>query len=67
MADTTPTTTKRTHTIPEAAKILGIGRTAAYEAARTGQIPTISIGKRRLVPVAALERLLDEPAHQSAR
>ncbi len=49
---------KRTYSIPEAAKVLGIGRTAAYEAARTGEIPTIRIGKRILVPVAALERLL---------
>ena len=58
------TTTKRTYTVPETAKLLGIGRTAAYEAARTGQIPTIRIGKRLLVPVAALERLLSEPTHQ---
>ena len=49
---------KRTYSIPEAAKALGVGRSAAYEAARTGQIPTIRIGKRILVPVAALERLL---------
>ena len=49
---------KRTYSIPEVAKVLGIGRTAAYEAARTGEIPTIRIGKRILVPVAALERLL---------
>lgn len=49
---------KKTLTIPEAAKVLGVGRSAAYEAARTGQIPTIKIGKRILVPVTALERLL---------
>ena len=51
---------KQTISIPEAAEVLGIGRSAAYEAARTGQIPTIKIGKRILVPVVALERLLDE-------
>ncbi len=50
---------KRTYTVPEAAEALGIGRNAAYEAARTGQLPTIRIGKRILVPVVALERLLD--------
>lgn len=49
---------KKTLTVPEAAKALGIGRTAAYEAARTGQLPTIKIGKRILVPVTALVRLL---------
>lgn len=42
----------------EAAESLGIGRSAAYEAARTGQIPTIRIGRRILVPVFALERML---------
>ena len=51
-------TQRRTITVPEAAKVLGIGRAAAYEAARTGQIPIIRIGKRILVPVAALERML---------
>ena len=47
-----------TFTIPEAARRLGIGRNTAYEAARTGELPTIRIGKRLLVPRAALERKL---------
>ena len=47
-------------TIPEAAKKLGIGRNTAYEAARTGEIPTIKIGTRLLVPREALERKLAE-------
>ncbi len=49
---------KLTYTIPETAKILGIGRSAAYEGARIGEIPTVRIGKRILVPVTALERML---------
>ena len=49
---------KQTYTIPEAASVLGIGRSAAYEAARTGQLPVIRIGKRILVPAVALERML---------
>lgn len=52
--------TKSTITIPEAAEVLGIGRTAAYDAARTGQIPVIKIGKRLLVPKTALDRMLSE-------
>ena len=51
---------KRTYTVPEAAVVLGIGRNAAYEAARTHQIPSIRIGKRILVPAAALDRLAAE-------
>ena len=47
-----------TLTIEEAARILGIGRNSAYEGARSGQIPTIRIGKRMLVPRQALERML---------
>ena len=53
---------RKTLTIPEAAKTLGIGRNAGYEAARRGEIPTIRIGKRLLVPVVALERMLQGAA-----
>ncbi len=49
---------KLTYTVTEVAKLLGIGRSAAYEAARTGQIPTVRIGKRILVPAAGLQRML---------
>ncbi|ESY20382.1 DNA-binding protein [Mesorhizobium sp. L2C085B000] len=51
-------TTRQTVTIAEAAKVLGIGRNAGYEAAHRGEIPTIKIGKRILVPRAALDKLL---------
>ncbi len=49
---------KLTYTIPETAKILGIGRSAAYEGARIGEFPTVRIGKRLLVPKALLEQML---------
>jgi DNA-binding transcriptional ArsR family regulator len=32
---------RQTYTVLEAAKVLGIGRGAAYEAARTGKLPTL--------------------------
>ena len=57
-----PIPERRTMTVPEAAKILGIGRSNAYTAARNGDIPVIKIGGRNLVPVAALERLLQGAA-----
>ena len=47
-----------TLTVAAAAKVLGIGRNQAYEAARTGALPTIRIGKRVLVPRRALDRML---------
>ena len=49
---------KLTLTVDETAKCLGIGRNSAYEAIAKGEIPVIKIGKRLLVPKAALEKLL---------
>lgn len=49
---------RRTLTVEEAGRMLGIGRGASYAAAQRGEIPTIRIGRRLLVPVDRLERLL---------
>jgi excisionase family DNA binding protein len=49
---------RQTLTVEEAARVLGIARGSAYEAAKVGHLPTIRIGRRLLVPRAALERLL---------
>jgi excisionase family DNA binding protein len=49
---------RQTYNVEEAGRLLGIGRNQAYEAARAGQIPTIKIGKRVLVPKAAFDRML---------
>ena len=45
-------------TVEEAAAVLRIGRTAAYEAARRGELPAVRIGRSLRVPRAALEQLL---------
>jgi len=47
-----------TVSVPHAGVMLGIGRCAAYEAAHTGELPTIRIGRRLLVPTAALRTML---------
>jgi excisionase family DNA binding protein len=47
-----------TYTIAEAARLLGVSRGTAYEAARRGQLPVVPIGRRLLVPKARLEDLL---------
>jgi len=52
---------KLTLSVEEAAKLLGIGRNLCYDRVKTGEIPVIKIGKRLLIPVAALEKLLAEP------
>ena len=43
-----------TLSVEEVANLLGMGRTAAYEAARRGEIPTRRLGRRVIVPVPAL-------------
>lgn len=45
-------------TVEEAAKVLRIGRSAAYLAARTGELPTIRVGRSLRVPRQALDRML---------
>ncbi len=43
---------------PETGRILGLSRGATFVAARRGEIPTVRIGRRILVPKAALAKLL---------
>jgi len=47
-----------TMSVEEAARTLGISRGSAYTHARDGSLPTIRLGKRLLVPKAALDKLL---------
>ncbi len=49
-----------TLTVEEAAATLGISRAFAYESVARGDIPSIRIGRRILVPKAALEKMLNE-------
>jgi excisionase family DNA binding protein len=45
--------------VDESAEILKISRGSAYAAAKSGDLPTVRIGKRLIVPRHSLERLLD--------
>jgi len=45
-------------TVDEVAEILGLSRATAYLYANRGDFPTIRIGRRLLVPKAALEKML---------
>jgi len=55
-------TEKRTLTVIEAARILGLSRNAAYEAIRRGELPALRFGRRVVVPAAALDKMLAEAA-----
>ena len=59
---TKDTPQRQTCDVEFAGKRLGLGRNAAYEAAHRGDIPTIKIGRRLLVPIAALDRMLSGKA-----
>lgn len=50
-----------TITIEQTAELLGLGRSAAYEAARRGEFPTHRLGRRIVVPVPALLEWLGVP------
>lgn len=41
--------------VPEAARLLSIGRNTAYDLIAAGTLPSIKLGRRRLVSVIALE------------
>jgi excisionase family DNA binding protein len=56
---------RQTVTVEEAAQVLGISRSSAYEAVRRGELPVIRIGRRYVVPRAALERMLSQVAERA--
>jgi excisionase family DNA binding protein len=51
--------TQLTMTVDEVAVALGVNRLTAYAGVKRGQIPSIRIGKRILVPRVAFERMLE--------
>ena len=58
---------RKTLTVTEAAQVLGISRDAVYQAVKTGALPALRLGLRRIViPRAQLERLLNEPPSENA-
>ena len=54
-----------TYTIDEVARVLGVNRNTAYQAARVGELPVIKIGRRMLVPKAAFKRMLEGAGEKS--
>lgn len=49
-----PTPHPLTLTVEQAAKLLGIGRSTAYELVHTGANPSLRLGRRIVVPTAKL-------------
>ncbi len=55
-----------TYSVDEVAKLLRIGRSQAYEAVKCGELPSVRIGKRILVPRIGLEQMLAKSTSASA-
>lgn len=49
---------KPTLSVEEAAVLLGIGKNQAYSAVQRGDIPSLRVGRRLLVPTASLRKLV---------
>ena len=50
---------QRTMSVTQAAEVLGISRTTAYECVRTGDLPALRLGGRIIVPTQAIDDLLE--------
>ncbi|MFP5579959.1 MAG: helix-turn-helix domain-containing protein [Acidimicrobiia bacterium] len=48
-------------TVEQTAKVLGIGRSTAYDLVRAGDIPSLRLGRRLVIPAAAVADALDLP------
>ena len=53
--------------IETAGRILGIGRGLAYRLAQRGELPTLRLGRRLVVPRAQLDRMLAGGAAEHER
>jgi excisionase family DNA binding protein len=45
--------------VDEAAEVIGIGRSVLYALVTAGEIESVKIGRRRVIPVDAVERYFD--------
>jgi excisionase family DNA binding protein len=49
----------RTYTVEQAARLLGISRTTAYECVHSGAIRSLHFRRRIVIPATVIEQLLD--------
>lgn len=55
---------KLMNTVGEAAQRTGLGRSTLYSLMSSGQLGSVKVGARRLIPAAALERFVAELSEQ---
>lgn len=51
---------KLTLTVPEMGKLLGVSRPTAYDLANRADFPTLKVGRRLLIPRAALQKWIED-------
>lgn len=54
-----PALTPRLLTVPDAARLLGVGRTTAYELIAAGDLEVVHIGRSARVPTPAIDAFVD--------
>ena len=57
---------RRTLTVEEAAQALGISRALAYDLVRRGEIASLRLGRRIVIPERVIDALLDAATSESA-
>ncbi len=50
-----------TVSVPEAGRMLGLGRCTAYRLARARKLPVLKLGRQLRVPIVAIEEMLRNP------
>ncbi|MFO1128370.1 MAG: helix-turn-helix domain-containing protein [Rhodospirillales bacterium] len=53
---------RRGYSIPEFGAVIGVGRTRLYEMIKSGELRTVKLGKRRIIPASEIDRLLGDVA-----
>lgn len=54
--------TQPTISVPDAARLLGIGRSTLYTAVKSGEIPAVRVGHRVRIPSIWIRQTLQMPA-----
>jgi excisionase family DNA binding protein len=49
---------RRTYTVTEAAAVLGISRTSAYERVQAGELPALRLGRRIVITRTVVDAML---------
>jgi excisionase family DNA binding protein len=54
--------TRAAYSVKDVCAVLGVSRPTVYKLIHTGQLRTVMIGRRRVVPVGEVDRILDGDA-----